>query len=592
MERRTFLKSGSLGIAAVLAGCNGGDQGQDNGAPATGNGSGSNGSNSASTGTANGAPTGTESTSTSESAEAPETTQSGPAAFADATIGGPTNVTVGEEFELPVSVANTGGQNGTFSGTLTVAEGSSSFNRSVTIEGVEPGGTGNSTVGPLNITSADNYTLALKGSDTTHTLQVAPAQQQPGKAVTAKNVKVTVRNLLFTPALFHSLGTYSTNTSPDTKGLLSASSEKILCVIELTLENVGTNQAEFTIPDLYNSNSSGVLSDNSGPPPMLTLPKGSFYTELPNASVSLEEVEGVKGSPLNSVQLSAGQTKSGWLVAQLPRSAASKAVEVGLQGDAKGTPPEAIWEFAPKGGSTRQLPNFTLQKFNVPSKVPLGSQKSYTIQVKNTGDAAGMYRGITELNGPDSNDWAPFAKQKAQIPPGQSKTFTHQINVPDPALGQAQFRLQPYGKTASLTFNTVKLSLGNTFAGPQGRAVTVSDLQQADSYQTADSDDPITADQGQHYILARIGVKFTSQDAGAVNTFDVNLVSGGSTYDPASEYADRFTNPVQADVVTGDLTGPKGSAKSGYIVYQVPRSVTPSNSKIVWSADTPWAQWQ
>jgi len=49
---------------------------------------------------------------------------------------GPQNVTVGEDFALPVSVVNSGGQNGTFSGTVTVAEGSSSFNRSVMIESV------------------------------------------------------------------------------------------------------------------------------------------------------------------------------------------------------------------------------------------------------------------------------------------------------------------------------------------------------------------------------------------------------------------------------------------------------------------------
>lgn len=590
MERRTFLKSGTLGVAALLAGCGGGESGSGNSSNASTAGmSGENPSATGSTGGGSG-PGGTN--SGTEKSQTTQTTQSGPAQFTDATIQGPTNVTVGEEFSLPVSVGNTGGQNGTFNETLTVAEGASSFNKSVSIEGVEPGSTANTSVGPLNITSADNYTLALKGTDTTHTIQVAPVEKQAGSAITADNLKITVRKIHLTPALFFAGNEGGFSSDQVRPGLLSAASGKILCVIQVALENVGTNQAEFTIPANYSPNS-GVLADNSGPPPMLTLPEGSFYTELPNSRGDLDQIQGVKGKPLTSVQLSAGQNRNGWLVGQIPRSAASNTVQVGYQGDTKGSTPEAIWPFAPKNGSNRSLPQFSLQTFNAPSKVQLGRGGSYKIQVTNTGNGAGTYRGVTEFNAANSSGWTGFKKQQAKLSPGQSKTFTQQFSYPtDPELGGVQFRVQPFGKISSVTFGTAKLSFGDTYRAPLGRNVTVSDIQQTDTYQMADSDEPITPQQNQHYILVKIGAKFVTQDADTVNSFDFNLVSGGSTYGPVSEYGDRYVAPVQADAVSGDLTGPKGSTKSGYVIYSVPRSVTPSNSKIVWSAETPWAQWQ
>jgi hypothetical protein len=578
MERRTFLRAGSLGMAALVAGCNSSSSGGANNSTAESGGN--------STGTAAGTPTDT-------SAEEPATTQSGPAQFSDVAIQGPTNVTAGEEFTLPVSVANTGGENGTFSDTLTVAEGSASFNRSVTIEGVQPGATANTSVGPLNISSTDTYTLAIEGTNTTHEIQVNPVEKQPGGTVTADNLRISVQGISLAPALFYAVDTgYGTDGTGT--GLLSAGSGNILCVIRVALENVGTNQAEFTIPQLYNPDSGGAFAESSGSPPtMLTLPNGTFYTELPGSGGDLGQIQGIDGNPLTNVQLNAGQSQSGWLVAQLPRTAASGAVRVGYQGDSKGSPPEAVWPFAPQSGSTRALPKFSLDSFDVPSTAQLGSSNSYTIRVTNTGNGPGTYRSITQFKRPDDRDWSSYNRQQARIGPGQSTTFEQPIAYPsDPTLGEAQFRLRPFGQTAAVTFDTTQLSFGSTFTGPLGRNITVSDVQQADSYQLSDQDEPVTPQQSQHFILARLGVNFVEQDAQNLLTSNFDLVSGGSTYGPTSVYAARYTSPVQADVLRGSLEGPKGSSQSGYIIYSVPQSVTPSNAKIVWSADNPWARWQ
>lgn len=595
MNRRTFLRVGGLSGAALLAGCgNGGNS--DNTAS---NGSGDTGT--AGAGTTSGDTTSGETVKsgvttqsnadgeTKTGLEEPATTQKSPAQFSNAALEGPQNVTVGEDFTLPFSVANSGGQNGTFNGTLTVAEGSASFNRSVAIEGVQPGSTANESVGPINISSADNYTLAMEGTNTTHELQVNPIEKQPGSSITANNLKVTVQGIRLTPALFYAVDVGLAANDGTEPALLSAGSGKMLCVIRIGLENVGTDQARFAIP----SASGNIFSGSSGgSAAVLTLPNGTLYTGLPNDRV-LGQMQGVEGDPLTNVQLNAGQTKSGWLIAQLPRSAASKTVRVGYQGNAKNSPPETIWPFPPKNGSKRPLPKFTLDAFEMPDTARLGGQDSYTIRVSNTGDGAGTYRSVTQFKGPESRNWNSYNKQETEIGPSKSTTFEHPIAYPsDPKLGEAQFRLQPFGKTVPVTFDTTELTFGQIFNGPSGQNITVGDVQQADSYQL-DGGGSVTPDEGKHFVFARISVEFVEQNDRTVPIAQFNLVREGATYEP--EYiisADRFTKPVQANVLVGNMEGPKGSSKSGYVVYSVPQSVTPSNSRIFWSADEPWVRWQ
>lgn len=574
MERRTFLKISSIGGAALLAGCNSNGE------------SGSNSSKTASQ------PKNTSSggtTSMDSGAEEPATTQTGPAQFSDVTIQGPTNVTVGEEFSLPVSVANTGGQNGTFADTLTVAEGSASFNQSVTIDSVQPGMTGNTTVGPLNISSADNYTLALKGVNTTHRIQVNPREKQPGKTITVNDLKFGVDSIRLTPSLFYTIDMGGFTAEKTGTGLISASGKKILCAIRVSLENVGTSQATFAIPGM----AGGAFSSNSDPSATLTLPEGSFYKSLPNGG-DLSRIQGLKGKPVMSAQLSAGESKSGWLLAQIPRSAATGTIKIGYQATSKNSPPETVWPFPPKNGPKRSLPKFTLDAIRAPGTAELTrTGSSYEISVTNTGNAPGTYRGITQFKGPNDYEWSSYNKQKAKLAPGKSKTFKQPLSYPsNPQLGEAKFRIRPFDKIATVTFDTAKLKFGDTYKAPLGRNVTVSDVQQTNSYTTGASDEATTAEQNQHFIFVRVDVKFVEKNSSSVEHSNLNLVSSGSTYDPGYAYGDTFTAPVQADAFGRSASGPKGSSAGGYLFYKVPKSVTPNNSKIVWSAETPWARWQ
>ncbi|EMA55807.1 COG1470 family protein [Halococcus thailandensis] len=564
MERRMFLRAGGLGAAALFAGCS--SNSGDNNSSGSGN------------------------NSTEAGANEPETTQSGPAQFSNVTVQGPTNVTAGEEFSIPVSVANTGGENGTYSDTLTVAEGSESFNKSVTIEGVQPGATANTSVGPLNISSVDNYTLAVKGTNTTHQIQVNPVEKQPGKSLTVNNLKLSVDSIRLTPSMFYTIDMGGFNSNKTGTGLISAGSKKVLCAIRISLENVGTNQATFSI----GGGNKGLYASNSSPTATLMLPKGSFYTDLPDGG-NLNRIEGLNGNPMMNAQLNSGESKSGWLLAQLPRSAATGTVEIGYQADSKNTPPETIWPFPPKNGQQRSLPEFKLNAIRAPGSVQLGKGGSYEISVTNIGSAPGTYRGITQFKGPDDNEWTSYNKQKAKIKPGKSNTFKQKLGYPsDPQLGEVKLRIRPFDKTTSVTFETAKLNFGKTYSAPVGREITISDVQTASSYTRASSDEPETPEQGQQYLFARVDVNTVEQDAGVVYRHDLVLMSDGSSYDPSSDYADKFSGPVQANHFPRSVSGSKGTSKSGYIFYKVPSGVTPSNATITWSPDkeSPWVQWQ
>jgi hypothetical protein len=180
MHRRTFLAAGSLGAAAALAGCGGifGD--------ADGN----------------------ESERSSEAAAdgetATETATPDPAAFSNVSLGGPANASVGEAVSIPVSVTNTGEQSGTFEAALSISNGTGTRNESLTIEGIAPGATRGTEVGPLNATAAGEYTLAVEGHGATRTLPVGPARLGAGELFALGNgLRVAIRGIAFEPTLFY-----------------------------------------------------------------------------------------------------------------------------------------------------------------------------------------------------------------------------------------------------------------------------------------------------------------------------------------------------------------------------------------------------
>jgi hypothetical protein len=549
MNRREILLGGGTSLAALLAGCS--SSNSNDGA----NGSGANG------------------TTQSESGlSVPETTQSGPAAFSRAKISGPSNATVGDNITIPISVANTGGRNGTFSGQIQVTKGRSNTTANVSIDNVQPGEVAEANNTAISFPAADTYTLSLTGTNATHTVTVDPITKQPGQSLAlSDSLTATVKSVQFTPALFFTIqGGFNTAKQP---GLVSASSGKILAFVRMHFENTGTGSVEFN--------------------PMAIAPaKGSYYNSLPDSRAGgLSTISKVGGNPLSRpIRLSAGGQTEGWLLAQVPRSEAKQVFSVGYQVDGEKTPPEVEWRFPPNSGSRRKLPSFSLQNFSMPKQVEVGVDKQYSFTVKNTGTGGGVFRAVSQFRPPDGQNWNGFRRHSTRLKPGATKTFKPTMGYG--SLGGGNYRILPFdGQSRSVTFVPATRSFGKSYTTPGGVKITLSDLQTSGSYTINEPwADGTTPASGQHYLLVRVNTKVIEQEANVVYAEDITVTRNGTSY--SSEYTSSGLKKPVRGAMFNESGETQSATSTGWLVFAVPRTITPQNATIQWSRNNAAAQWK
>lgn len=596
MKRRTFLRIGGLGGATLLAGC--GSGGGDTTNPAT---DGASGGTETSETTAGGTGLGSETTtSTSVSDETTvggepnvggETgtgdgamtdedgtstgTETGPANFSNVSVSGPSNVTVGEDFALPVSVSNVGGENGTYQSYLTIAEGSSNLNQSVEIAGIEPGASGQSEVGSLNFTTADTYTFTVKGANTTHTVTVDPITKSLGESFTLDNgLAVTVQEVALQQAMFYTAEVRSGVLSePRTvTRLLPAPSDSVLVVLRLALENTGTGAVTFGTDSIQ-------------------VPQGSLYSEF-ESGIGLDAAKEIDATPLTGVNVDAAQQTQGWMLAQIPRSVATGEFGVRYQRDSSDTPPEVRWAVPPQGSSARSLPQFSLQSFEMPETAEVGRDKPISITIANDGNGAGRFRGIVQFRVSESEDWQSGGiTLTGDIQAGATKTFTPPINYPYTNI--LDFRVQSYDSARTIEFVPATQSFGNSYTTPSGVTVTVSNIQQSDTYQTEDGSDPETSTDNNHFILAQIETEVVEQEVSEVTADQFVLADGSETYSDVNYYTSTtITSPVEGSYFFNS-TDEQGEVFAGWLIFSVPQEYTADGAVVRWSnSDGAVSEWR
>jgi hypothetical protein len=554
MNRRTFLTSASVALGAGVAGCNsltGGNEQNSSNSTGTGDGSGA-------------TPT------------AKLTTVGGEASFARLRIGGPSNVTVGDTFNLPVSVANVGGRDGTFSGRLVITEARQDLNQSVVIESVKPSETGETVVESVNFTNADTYTFAIKGTDATKTVTVEPITKQLGGSFTLENgLRVTVRNVAFQPAVFYtaevSTGVFSKPTT--VTRLLPAASDSILAIIRVALENTGTSPVTFGTDTLQ-------------------VPQGKFYTQF-ESGIGLSAAKNITGTPLTGVEVAAAEQKQGWMLAQLPRSVASKSLGVRYQRDSTGTPPEVKWMVSPKSGSTRPLPQFTLKTFKTPKTAEVGRKQPVTVGVTNKGKAAGRFRGVVQYRLSETEGWQSGTALSGNIKPGETKRFTPPIQYPYTDI--LDFRLQPFGETRTVEFTPATHRFGKSYTTPSGVKITVSDIRQSNSYETDDYGTERTkATAKNHFIFAHVRTEVIEQDVNTVTDDQFTFVHGSENYSDIQIFStsSKIISPVKGYYFF-DSNSEQGTVISAWLIFSVPAEYTANDAVIRWSnTDGAIAEWR
>ena len=569
LSRRKALVIGSTTAISLLAGCGGGGDETSTPDADTGAGETSGGTDGATT---NG--DGGRAEQTSGGIDSDElTTSRGPASFSEVALDGPANATVDESVNLSLSVANTGGENGTFAGTLTVKQGANSFNKSVEVGNVAPGKSKNITIDSVNFSAADDYTVGFSSYDATHSVTVDPVVRQLGESYTFTNdLKVTVESIDFQPALFYTEEAGFLQNEEQT-ALLSAGSEKMLAIVRVSVENVGTDSQRFN-----------TSSDNDST--IIGLEDGTWYEGINGTSLNV--ANNIEGSPLDSPTLDAGGQTSGWLLGQLPREAATGTVGVIRQRNGEKTPPEVRWEAPPEDGSSRSLPQFSVESFEIPDQAKISEGVPYSVTISNQGDGAGTFRGLLRFFTEEAQAEATITELSADIEPGNSETFegTHDWGY----LTASTYTLPPSGEEKSVEMQPATPKYGETYVTPGEREITVSKPILADTLTENDNGefDEHEPDAGRQWAFAKAKVTVPDSDASPPNTDTFTLRVGDESFDhdTVSFNFETFEEPVSGDPYSyvQDDAEP-GTPVAGYLRFQPPDDATVSDMSIQMSVD-------
>jgi hypothetical protein len=167
---------------------------------------------------------------------------------------------------------------------------------------------------PIQFDTADTYTFTVGISEVSHTVTVRPKTGTFGTTFDLSDtLQATATNIAFQPAIL-----YSPSASEQTY-LQKPPSKNLLATIRVALENVGSESASIA-------------------PGSVQVANGTVYRTLGGGGTPLSAAK-INGKPLTDLQLAPGEQRTGWVLAQVPRTKAQKAVTVIYQRDAAGTAP-------------------------------------------------------------------------------------------------------------------------------------------------------------------------------------------------------------------------------------------------------------
>jgi hypothetical protein len=530
VNRRQFLTASTAGATALLAGCN--------------------------------TSSGTNKTNNSTESTPAVTTMNGPAQFARISLAGPSKVTVGESFRLTLTATNVGGRTGTFKAQLRIAEGASTLSRTVSRKSVAPKESISVTTDSIRFTRADTYVFALGASDVTHSVTVQSKTQSVGTALKlSDSLRATVTDVAFRPSLF-----YTGDAKGDTR-LLSASSGKVLALIRLTLENIGTKTTSVTADPFQ-------------------VPSGQMVSALGNGT-PLTAAQ-ITGKPLTTLQLAPAEQRERWLLAQVPRSEARKKFTLAYQRDAAGTPPEFQWIAAPDDGK-RTLPQFSVKQFQLPKSVEAGTDTTATVAVSNTGKETRTFRGMVESRSSDNGDWQPIQPIQARIRPG--KTARKQFTINSSSTGSVTYRIAPLGATKTVEFTAPTLPFGGTYTTTENVAVTARNLQSASVVRSHPlAMDPVTRTKplpGDRLVLVHIRSVTVGPSQGTPFGTEFTLRAGSRTFEKLTNMSEELFFPVDGRVYDGVYDPAEGETFKGYLVWSVPKQVPLTDLTVQWTSQEP-----
>lgn len=369
----------------------------------------------------------------------------GPADFTDVDIALPSSPSVRNEITVTVSATNSGGEAGTFSDTLAVTEGNSSFREDVEITDVGPGETGTAEFS-TTFQFADEYVFTLEDADVQQSVEPAPLTRAPGDSLeVSESLRLTFDGVSFEQTVPVRANRFSWYVDTVGNGVFEAPSDKILALFRFTIENTGTDTDRLDFQSLAG-------------------PNENVYTSLgPSAidSVTLEDpflfdsVDGFGDDTTRFTEVQPSQLHSGWILAQFPRESARDQVALDFQADATETPPEAV--FRKRAGDGQfGLPEYRLDDLQI-EQIDSAGEYEVSATVTNTGDGPGNFAGVFQWQQPDTEDarWvrdggAENRAFQARLAPGETQEFS---TITEGQFdGTYNYRFAPFAESTEIQF--------------------------------------------------------------------------------------------------------------------------------------------
>lgn len=347
----------------------------------------------------------------------------------------PATVTVGETFDLTLTVRNDESEPTSFDKVIGVTDGPGGFSRRVRFNEIPPGETRTEALS-VSLPTRGEYVFGVPGVDASTTVTTEPRVAGVGETATLANgVEMTLDGVTvpFARVTEREAGGYTTRYD-----------------VTSTAPPEGTEYVYATFRATPTGDEGVVLRRE-----MFGIDGGSV-TDHAAQRIAGEGAPVDRPFPLsNDTRVAAGEELAFRVLFEVPRSDLDGAVRVGVELEDDGTPPETVFE-ATADGDRFPHPSFELVSVDPPSLEADDPQGTLSFTVENTGEYPAEFVGTVNWQTRGGN-WAsdPNAGpdlHRAVVDPGATRTFETTWDGGDARTGTRTYRVQPFDRTFEITF--------------------------------------------------------------------------------------------------------------------------------------------
>ncbi|MFW6436755.1 MAG: hypothetical protein ACOCYZ_03895 [Halococcoides sp.] len=344
----------------------------------------------------------------------------------------------GSDTTVTLEIENTGGQSGSFNGTLRAVNGSVDASQNVSAV-VPPGENATFESDPIDVPGAGDYEIVVEGPPsndsaddgtptpvdlTRTTLTVDPGILDAGESLTVDDsLRVTVEDCSIQDSVFVGEG----DGAPS--DVFFAPSGAALGLFEVSVENASTDRQAWR------------------PSERIVVPGGEIY--------SAGTVGGVSGAGPNIADdhtLDPSTVLDGYVLAKLPREIVTERPSIGIQTAPSTERPEYLWSF--EDAAVDGLAEVRLDDVTAPETATSGEDYSITLSFENTGDAPGTGRAVLQYYDEgglfSTGEWTALSTVddpavELDVPPGETASTTVSNQPPERFDGTFRYRVLPSG---------------------------------------------------------------------------------------------------------------------------------------------------